>query len=262
MSRIANEAISLMRGSTGSEVGNLQRFLIEQGYPDPAGRLLVADESYGPKTEYAVRSFQRTTALSVTGTLNRATRRAIGPLGFIPFVQAKSCSLRHPARRSIRAIVIHTMECQETSLTAAEDVADWFGGRTAFAPPKASAHFCVDQDSVVQCVRECDEAWHASQANPWSIGLEHAGFARQTAGDWEDQPSSAILLRSARLAAKLCRTHGIQPRKLSLTEIVSGGSGFCGHADVNAAYGNKAGHTDPGEHFPWPSYLSIVTENM
>ncbi len=259
MSRVANEIVTLARGTHGAEVGNLQRFLIDSNHRDPNGEALVADEVFGPKTEHAIREMQRSLALSVTGSLDRATRRAIGPLGFIPFVQAKNYTLR--SSRAISLIVIHTMECHETSLTAAEDVADWFAGRTSYPPPMASAHYCIDRDSVVQCVREVDEAWHANQANRRGIGIEHAGFARQTADDWSDHISSAILLHSARLVARICRERSIPVHRLSPEDIRSGAPGICGHVDVNRAYGNKGGHTDPGEHFPWASYLALVEES-
>ena len=261
MSRVANEAITLARGAVGAEVGNLQRFLVAQDILDQDGRAIAVDESFGPRTEHAVKTLQKTIGLSVTGTLDRATRRAIGPLGFFPFVQARYYSPSYPHEREIRSVVIHTMECLETSLTAAEDVADWFGGRTAYTPPKASAHFCVDQDSIVQCVRVGEEAWHANQANGHGVGIEHAGFARQTADDWSDAPSSAILLRSAQLVAWLCKLYAIPVKRLAYEEILLGEKGICGHVDVNAAYGNKGGHTDPGEHFPWASYLALVEES-
>lgn len=260
MSRIANEAITLSRGISGPEVGNLQRFLNASGYPDPTGAPLVVDEAFGPKTEHAVRSLQKAIALAVTGNLDRATRRAIGPLGFIPFVQARNYSLRYPRQREITLVVIHTMECHDTRLDAAEDVADWFAGRTRYTPPMASAHYNIDLDSLVQCVREVDVAWHANQVNDRSVGIEHAGFARQTADDWADAPSSAILLQSARLVARICRERSIPLRRLSPEEIRSGEPGLCGHVDVTRAYGNKSGHTDPGEHFPWASYLALVAE--
>lgn len=262
MSRIVNESILLLRGSVGPEVGNLQRLLAEMDHRDPVGVPIVADESFGPKTEHALRDLQKTIALPVTGALDPATRKALGPLGFVPFVQSKNCRVFWPKTRALRMIVVHTMECQESNLTAAEDVALWFAGKSPYPAPKASAHYCIDQDSTVQCVRDTDEAWHASQGNTGGIGLEHAGFARQTGDDWADQASSAILWRSAKLAAKICRRYDIFPKRLSLTEIVAGGNGFCGHVDVNAAYGNHGGHTDPGKDFPWASYLALVEESL
>jgi len=257
-----NDGVVHRIGSKGPEVGNLQRFLSDLGYRDEDGLLLDPDESFGAKTAFALSDYQKTTAISVTGEFDRATRAASVRLGFIPFAQAQNCRVFWPKKRTIKTIVIHTMECQESDLFAAEDVALWFAGRTSFPAPQSSAHYMVDQDSVVQGVRDTDEAWHASQSNIGGIGIEHAGFAAQTPEEWEDQASSAILWRSARLAARLCRTYGIPAARLSDADILSGRPGFCGHVDVNRSYGNIKGHTDPGLSFPWASYLSLVEESI
>lgn len=76
--------------------------------------------------------------------------------------------------RRIDFIVIHDMEMPETVHTA-EDCANMFAN---LGPDrKASAHYTVDSDSIVQCVREKDIAYHAPP-NTHSIGVEHAGVAR------------------------------------------------------------------------------------
>ncbi len=257
-----NEGIVHRLGSKGPEVGNVQRFLSDLGYRDEEGMPLDPDEIFGAKTVYALEDYQKTGALSVTGQFDRATRDISTHLGFIPFVQAQCCRVFWPKKRTVKQIVIHTMECLESNLHAAEDVALWFAGRSTYPSPQASAHYLVDQDSIVQGVRDTDEAWHASQANTWGLGIEHAGFAAQTPEEWEDAASSAILLRSARLTARLCRTYGIPAARLSDADIVSGRPGFCGHVDVNRAYGNIRGHTDPGLNFPWAAYLALVQESL
>jgi len=60
--------------------------------------------------------------------------------------------------RAIGVVVIHTMEIAET-VGAAETCAQWFASTAS----EVSAHYCVDADSVVQCVREDDIAL----ARPW-----------------------------------------------------------------------------------------------
>jgi N-acetyl-anhydromuramyl-L-alanine amidase AmpD len=76
--------------------------------------------------------------------------------------------------RRVDYIVLHDMEMGETVHTA-EDCAHMFAN---LGPDrKASAHFAVDSNSIVQCVREKDIAYHAPP-NLHSIGVEHAGFAR------------------------------------------------------------------------------------
>ncbi len=175
------------------------------------------------------------------------------PVPKYPFVQAKNFTRAERTRCDL--IVIHTMEAAEKPNTA-EAVAAWFAGSSA---PKASAHFCVDSDSVVQCVREEDVAWHAPGANHNGLGIEHAGFAKQTANDWGDEYSMRMLRLSAKLCADLCRRWKIPVRRIGPTELRAGGRGICGHADVSKAHG-KSNHWDPGPSFPWETYLSLVSE--
>src|SRR3982750_3889302 len=92
----------------------------------------------------------------------------------IPFVQARNFT--RGRSNHIDVLVIHTMESPEKPDTA-ESVANWFAGSTA---PQASAHYCIDANSVVQCVQDGDVAWHAPGANHNGIGFEHAGRAAQT----------------------------------------------------------------------------------
>ena len=109
----------------------------------------------------------------------------------IPFVQARNFTRGRSSR--IDVLVIHTMESPEKPETA-EDVAHWFAGSTA---PQASAHYCIDGDSIVQCVQDSDVAWHAPGANHNGLGFEHAGKAAQTARDWGDEYSMKCLDLSA-----------------------------------------------------------------
>lgn len=168
------------------------------------------------------------------------------------FVQAKHFS--RAQRTAIDLLVVHTMEAHEREGTA-ENVAAYFAGANA---PQASAHYCIDSDSEVQCVRDEDVAWHASEVNGKSIGLEHAGFAKQTPEDWADTFSTMMLLRSAKLAAALCLKYDIPVCRLTPEQVKAGRRGFCGHIDVNVAYGRPNGHWDPGPHFPWDDYLVMV----
>jgi N-acetyl-anhydromuramyl-L-alanine amidase AmpD len=171
----------------------------------------------------------------------------------IAFVQAKNYS---PKPLTPRRIVIHTMECLET-MTAAENVAKWFASAAA---PQASAHWCVDADSIVQCVRSYQVAWHAGKANPESWGIEHAGYARQTPADWADEYSQRMLELSARLAGHLASTEDIPAVRLTPEQVRAGEKGFCGHIDVTKAFDVKGGHWDPGPNFPWDSYLARVEQ--
>lgn len=170
----------------------------------------------------------------------------------IPFVAARHFSAAN--RTKVDLIVIHTAECSEGP-SSARAVADYFAGANA---PQASAHYVVDADHVIQCVLEKDIAWHAPGANDRGIGIEHAGFARQTSADWRDNYSEKELVNSANLAGTLAVRYGIPLRRLTVDELRAGARGFCGHVDITIAFNGGKGHVDPGVAFPWDLYIDLV----
>lgn len=163
-------------------------------------------------------------------------------------------------RRNQRVlIVVHDMEAPDGPTTA-ENVAGYFAGPNA---PQASAHFCCDQNSVVQCVKVGDTAWAAPNANADGIHIEHAGYARQSQAQWLED--DAVLKISSCVAAELVHTLKLFPgidiplRRLTVAEIAAGRtSGFAGHLDITRAYRTAGGHTDPGDGFPWEHWFTYV----
>jgi hypothetical protein len=168
-----------------------------------------------------------------------------------PFIPAKNYTKGRIAK--VRVIVIHDMEAGEVKGTA-RSVAGRFGSDHA---PQASAHYCVDRDEIIQCVRDEDTAWHAPGCNADGIGIEHAGMAKQSRRDWTDPYSARMLVRSAKLTAALCRKHGIPPVHLTSEELRAGKKGIVGHVQVSAVY-KRSDHWDPGPNFPWDVYLTSV----
>jgi N-acetyl-anhydromuramyl-L-alanine amidase AmpD len=157
--------------------------------------------------------------------------------------------------RKVDLVVIHTMETPE-GLTTAENIAYWFAGSTA---PKASAHYCVDVNSVVQCVKENDVAWAAPGANHDGIQIELAGRAGSTAEQWADPYSKMELHLAALLVADICKRHGIPARRLNTGAVANGGRGITGHVNVSEAFKGST-HWDPGPNFPWDSFLAEVNK--
>jgi N-acetyl-anhydromuramyl-L-alanine amidase AmpD len=169
-------------------------------------------------------------------------------------VQARNFTAAN--RTKIDVIVIHDMEYPERS-GGAMWCANFFAGPGA---PQASAHFAVDNQTIVQCVKEKDVAWHAPGANHNGIGIEHAGYAAQSRDQWLDDYSTAELKLSAQLVATLCARWGIPIVKLSMDDLKAGARGICGHLDITMAFNNGKGHTDPGPSFPWPEYIQWVKD--
>jgi N-acetyl-anhydromuramyl-L-alanine amidase AmpD len=181
------------------------------------------------------------------------------------FKQAKH--FRTDTRTDIDLVVIHTMEYPERA-SAAEWCTDFFTDpRSPKGPVVASCHYAVDNDSVTQCVHEKDVAWHTPgsiggrNVNDFSIGIEHAGYASQTAAEWADAYSLSMLERSAELVGDICRRRDIPVRRLTIDELKAGNiRGITGHVDCTKATGTGS-HWDPGPNFPWTWYIERVREH-
>lgn len=171
-----------------------------------------------------------------------------------PFVE--SPHVTRTGGRQIDLIVIHTMETEEKGDTA-ESVAQWFRNPRS----KVSAHYCVDANSIVQCVRDQDVGWHAPGANHDGIGVEHAGRAKQTGRDWSDAYSRAMLERSAALVAELCRTYELPVAWLYAPDLKAGKRGITPHKAVSDAF-KRSSHWDPGTGFPFETYLALVRAKL
>jgi N-acetyl-anhydromuramyl-L-alanine amidase AmpD len=173
----------------------------------------------------------------------------VGPQFVIKWKGAKYFDKGRGAHK-VKAVVIHTAECGETS-TSAEGVAEWFANKDT---RKASAHYCVDNDSIVQCVLETDTAWHAGSVNGWTVGIELAGKANQTLKEWQDEYSMQVLANAAKLCRDICDRWQVPIVKLSPEQAKAGGAGIFGHCDVSG----KGGHWDPGPSFDFGYFLDLV----
>lgn len=178
-------------------------------------------------------------------------------LSKIPTVWARHFTETGSAGRKIDVLVVHTMEAPEKPTTA-ENVAAWFAGSSA---PQASAHYCLDSNTVVRCVDDMDVAWHAPGANHNGIGIEHAGYAAQTPAQWADAYSKAELALSERLAAALCRRYGVPPVPLTARDLANSKRGITTHMAVSAAF-RLSDHHDPGPGFPLEEFCKAVASLM
>ena len=173
------------------------------------------------------------------------------------FVQARNYTKGRSKR--VRFVVIHSMESCEGKRTA-EDVAAWFASRGA---PQASAHECIDADSVVGCVRDTDTAWAAPGANSDGVHLELAGMAEQSTAQWEDAYSRQVLALAAKRAAFYLRKYSLPVRWLTAAELRDGKSkGLTTHVDITNSGIGKGDHWDPGPHFPRDVFASMLAAEM
>lgn len=156
-------------------------------------------------------------------------------------------------KAKLRLIVMHTMESPEHDDTA-ENVAAWFAGANA---PLASAHACVDNNSVVLCLPPSDTAWAAPGANADGYQIEQAGRAAQGIAGWADAYSQSMLRLSAAHARSIAQAAGIPLVHLTDAQLAAGAAGFVGHDQVSRVY-KRSDHTDPGPDFPWTQYMALV----
>jgi N-acetyl-anhydromuramyl-L-alanine amidase AmpD len=113
-----------------------------------------------------------------------------------------------------------------------------------------SAHFVVSRrGQIVQLVPVTDVAWHAGDAwwNLHSIGIEHEGWTKR--GGFTEAEYRA----SAELVAYLAHRWGIP---LDRQHVI-------GHSEVPdprwpGHFGGIDGHRDPGPHWKWAHYMSLV----
>ena len=71
------ELNQLSKGSKGEQVKTLQRLLKALGFKDQNGAALVVDGSFGSKTDYAVKAFQKAEKLDVDGYVGKNTWSAL-----------------------------------------------------------------------------------------------------------------------------------------------------------------------------------------
>lgn len=171
------------------------------------------------------------------------------------FVQARNYTAT--SGRSIDLLVIHDMEAPEGATTA-ESVANYFKNQ-AHGPSGSSAHYNIDSNSVVQCVRDRDVAWAAPGANHDGLQFEHAGYARQTQKEWLDTYGQKMLFgKSAPLFSQKAHEFKIPPVFLRAPDLVAQRRGITTHWEITRAFSNGRGHTDPGGGFPIQQFMLAV----
>lgn len=153
-------------------------------------------------------------------------------------------------------LVVHTMEAQESSTTA-ENTAAYFAnpgdGRNV------SAHYCCDNNSIVQCVRLKDSAWTVGNrpGNNRGINFEFAGFASQSGAQWGDAYSTMMLERVAPIMRSDAAKYAIPLRRCSVNDLKNFRPGVTSHNDLRLAFGVTT-HTDPGPNFPWTWFINLL----
>ena len=162
--------------------------------------------------------------------------------------------------RRIQALVIHATDGGEGTRSAA-GVCSWWDNPDA----GGNAHRVYDAANIYRYAADDRAAWHASQANQWSLGYEFCGRAAQTTAQWLDEASLATLRIGAEDMARDALLYAIDVAWLTdeqLLAIHAGDmttTGITDHATVDRVWKKKSGgHYDPGPNFPTLDLLLAI----
>lgn len=175
----------------------------------------------------------------------------------IPFVQATNYTPGPRTRGPIKLLVVHDMEALEGPDTA-ESCAAYFARQPKGPPGGSSAHYCIDDNSVCQSVRDDDIAWAAPGANAQGLHFELAGYANQSRDEWLDDYGWRLLERAAALFAEKAAEFRIPVVWLEPEDVAAGLPGVTSHRNITIAFGTVGGHTDPGPNFPVDVFMGLV----
>jgi N-acetyl-anhydromuramyl-L-alanine amidase AmpD len=177
----------------------------------------------------------------------------------LKWIPPKSYTNDNRTKSDIKWVVIHDTEGSSNS-ESAENGAEYNQRRT----DGTSAHYFVDNNSVVHCVVSADRA-HTARAtgNRYGIQYELCGRASWQKSTWLNDYGRAMLERAAKQVARDCEKFDIPVRHLTVAQVRNKERGLCSHWDITRAFPEDNGtHTDPGPNFPWTEFLNMVRAEL
>jgi len=122
---------------------------------------------------------------------------------------------------------------------------------------QASAHYVVrsSDGQITQLVRESNKAWHARSHNPYSLGIEHEGFANNSS--WY---TTAMYNASAGIVRMFCaRYANITCASAYKGPPSSGHSVLPDSVDIKGhQHLSDNDHNDPGIYWNWSRYYGLI----
>ncbi|MBW8049520.1 MAG: T9SS type A sorting domain-containing protein [Cytophagales bacterium] len=171
----------------------------------------------------------------------------------VTWVPADPSNYSSRAGTLISAVVIHDIEGSYAGAIS------WFQNPAA----NVSAHYVLRSldGQITQMVCEVDKGWHVGSENPYTIGLEHEGYAGQPG--WYTQ---VMYQASADLVKDICNDYGINPLRTYSGPACSGSSsscllGGCIKIKGHQHYPNQT-HTDPGIYWDWKYFYQLINDSM
>ena len=166
---------------------------------------------------------------------------------------AASCNYSGRSGVAVSAVTIHDVEGSYSGCIS------WFQNCAA----GVSAHYVLrsSDGQVTQMVLESNKAWHVGSENPYTIGLEHEGYA--STGSWY---TNAMYNGSAALVRDICASgYGINPLRCYSGPGCSGGytsclEGSCIRIKGHQMFPNQS-HSDPGPYWNWAKYYLLINNS-
>lgn len=161
-----------------------------------------------------------------------------------------TCNYSSRNGTAITMVAIHDVEGSYAGCIS------WFKNCSA----SASAHYVVrsSDGQVTQMVYEADKAWHIGSENPYTLGIEHEGYA-STGYNWY---TTAMLTSSADLVRDMCTSNNINPLRCYFGPGCSGTTqqcqqGTCVKIKGHQMFPNQT-HSDPGPYWNWDLFYKLL----
>ncbi len=161
-----------------------------------------------------------------------------------------TCNFSSRNGTAISMVAIHDIEGTYAGCIS------WFKNCSA----SASAHYVVrsSDGQITQMVYESDKAWHIGSENPYTLGIEHEGYA-STGYNWY---TTVMLTSSADLVRDMCVSHGINPLRCYFGPGCSGTTqqcqqGTCVKIKGHQMFPNQT-HNDPGPYWNWDLFYKLL----
>lgn len=183
------------------------------------------------------------------------TGGAASPAG--PVVDLRGQSNKHSGVSGLptQLLVLHSAECPLRAGYALS-LTEWAIRSTVIA----SWHRFIGSDARVYMIDDQYAAWHASEANPKSIGWEQGGYARYSREEWTTPDGMLQMESLAYDMAEVAVRDGIPAVWLTtdqVTAVTTYGDtttkGFCLHRQIDPET-----RTDPGDNYPYELLMAKI----
>lgn len=182
----------------------------------------------------------------LSGVSNTVTSPDYAPALWNP----TTCNYSSRSGVAITAVALHDVEGSYAGCIS------WFKNCSA----SASAHYVIrsSDGQVTQMVLESNKAWHIGSENPYTLGIEHEGYASSGAS-WY---TTAMLMSSADLVRDMCTSNGINPLRCYFGPGCSGSTsqclqGTCLRIKGHQMFPNQT-HSDPGPYWNWDKFYKYL----